>query len=111
MLPTLVLRCEEKTTRWKWTGHGHFAQAELLKVQKIGQFPDESEWPRKHDIQGCYDISIPGIARIFLPLEEQQLWIPNQQVHDSSPFRTRVSQQMMKYWGPWETNMQILMVL
>ncbi len=36
----------------------------------------------KHDIQGCYDISIPGIGRIFLPLEEQQLWIPNQQVHD-----------------------------
>ena len=24
------------------TGHGHVAQAELLKLQKSGQFPDES---------------------------------------------------------------------
>ena len=34
MLPTLDLSCG--------TGHGQITQAELLKLQKSGQFPDES---------------------------------------------------------------------
>ncbi len=38
MFPTLDLRCEEKTAR---RGHGQIVQAELLKLQKSGQFPDE----------------------------------------------------------------------
>jgi hypothetical protein len=79
-----------------------------------------------------------------LPLEEQQLWLHNQQAHDPDswtapvigvhespldglykafvrnqelpqpgdsrplmpPSQRALSKQMMKYWGPWETNMQ-----
>jgi hypothetical protein len=40
MLPTLDFRCETKSGG-SGTGHGHVAQAELLKLPKSGQFPDE----------------------------------------------------------------------
>ena len=42
MLPNLDLSCEEKTTRWQWNSHWLIVQAELLKLQKNGQLPDES---------------------------------------------------------------------
>jgi len=39
----------------------------------------DTECHRTNFSQGCYGSSILGIGRIFkLPLEEQQLWIPNQ---------------------------------
>jgi hypothetical protein len=42
MLPTLDLSCEEnQPSGGSGTGHGHVAQAKLLKLQKSGQFPDE----------------------------------------------------------------------
>ena len=41
MLPTFDLNCDEKLCGGSGTGHGHVGQAELLKLQKSGQFPDE----------------------------------------------------------------------
>jgi hypothetical protein len=43
MLTTLDLWCEENVARRKWNWPRHFAQAALLNLQKIGQFPDEPE--------------------------------------------------------------------
>jgi hypothetical protein len=39
--PTLLLSCERKPRGGIGTDHDHVAQAELLKLQKSGQFPDE----------------------------------------------------------------------
>jgi hypothetical protein len=41
VLTTLDLSCEDKPRGGSGTVHGHVAQAELLKLQKSGQFPDE----------------------------------------------------------------------
>ncbi len=39
--PTFALICEEKPRGGSGTGHGQVVQAELLKLQKSGQFLDE----------------------------------------------------------------------
>jgi hypothetical protein len=43
VLPTFDLTCEENEARRKWNSPllGWIAEAELLKLQKCGQFPDE----------------------------------------------------------------------
>ncbi len=41
MLPTLDLSCEENDTCLKWNWSLVDELAELLKLQRIGQFPDE----------------------------------------------------------------------
>ena len=41
ILTTFDLSCEENRHRGSGTGHGRIAQAELLNLQKSGQFPDE----------------------------------------------------------------------
>jgi hypothetical protein len=41
IIPILDLSCEERMCGGSGTGHGLVAQAELLKLLKSGQFPDE----------------------------------------------------------------------
>ena len=42
IFPILDLICEENAGDGSGTNHGDVAQVELLKLQKIGQFPDET---------------------------------------------------------------------
>ena len=41
MLPILDLSCEENATQGSGNDHSYVAQAELLKLQRNDQFPDE----------------------------------------------------------------------
>ena len=46
------------------TGHGHDAQAELLKLQKSGQFPDELVKTEGAQIHYVNVLAIAGIKEI-----------------------------------------------
>ncbi len=61
MLPILDLSCEGNATRRKGTVHWSIAQAELLKLQKSGQFPDELVKIEGHTNSLC---SLPDVLAI-----------------------------------------------
>ena len=68
MLPTLDFRCETKSGG-SGTGHGHVAQAELLKLPKSGQFPDELvkiEGAQSHYVASPDVLAIAGIKEMAL---------------------------------------------
>ncbi len=68
MLPTLHLR-RRTPSGGSGTGHGHVAQAELLKLPKSGQFPDELvkiQGAQIHYVASPDVLAIAGIKEIAL---------------------------------------------